>query len=159
MRIFSAATLLAVAGCDAAPPGSEALAKLATGEAAAAGRIACAPAGAAEVQPLCSVDRTRTAQGLILTLRNPDGGFHRLQVTGDGRGVIAADGAEKAAVRIVNADEIDVTIGGDRYRLPATIGAPPKGIAVDGIPPGTAPPDPATIDYAPPGTSNTGGAK
>ena len=43
-------------------------------------------------------------------------------VTHDGRGVIAADGAEPAKVTVVGTDGIEVSIGGDRYRLPATIG-------------------------------------
>ncbi|HEU4958786.1 MAG TPA: hypothetical protein VFT56_00115 [Sphingomonas sp.] len=57
----------------------------------------------------------------MLVVRNPDGGFHRLQVTHDGRGVIAADGAESAKVTIVEAGTIEVAIGGDRYRLPAVV--------------------------------------
>jgi hypothetical protein len=59
----------------------------------------------------------------VLTLHNPDGGFHRLLVTKDGRGVVAADGAEPAIVRVVGEREIEVAIGGDRYRLPATVAA------------------------------------
>ncbi len=127
MRIFSAGLLLVMAGCGPAAPGNETLVGLAQGatpdEAAKAGLIGCALAGAEVPERSCSVDRTVTAQGLVLTLRNPDGGFHRVLVTGDGRGVIAADGAEKAVVRIVGSAEIEVAIGGDRYRLPATIAA------------------------------------
>lgn len=90
------------------------------------GRIACAPQGAADFKPACTLDRVEDADGLTLVVHNPDGGFHRLRVTKDGRGVVAADGAEKAEVTIVGAGEIEVAIGGDRYRLPATIkdGAP-----------------------------------
>ena len=64
-----------------------------------------------------------TAQGLILTVHRPDGGFHRLLVK-PGYGVVAADGAEEAKVTIVGANEIEVAIGGDRYRLPATVKQP-----------------------------------
>ena len=39
------------------------------------------------------------------------------------RAAIAADGAEPAMVSIVEKGTIDVALGGDRYRLPATIGA------------------------------------
>ena len=84
-------------------------------------RITCAPQGAADFKPFCTLDRIEDAGGLTLVVHNPDGGFHRLRVTKDGRGVIAADGAEKAKVTIVGAGEIEVAIGGDRYRLPATI--------------------------------------
>jgi len=85
------------------------------------GRIACAPQGAADFKPVCALDRIEDGDGLTLVVHNPDGGFHRLRVTKDGRGVVAADGAEKARVTIVGAGEIEVAIGGDRYRLPATI--------------------------------------
>jgi hypothetical protein len=90
----------------AAPPGAE--------------RIECAPSG----QPfasVCAVDRAQSPDGLTLTVRGPDGSFRRLLVTKDGRGVIAADGVEQAVVTPVGADRIEVAIGGDRYRLPATV--------------------------------------
>ena len=85
------------------------------------GRILCAH-GDAPLTRDCTVDRTDDTQGLILTLRHPDGGFRRLRVTGDGRGVVAADGADEAKVSVVGAEGIEVALGGDRYRLPATIG-------------------------------------
>ena len=85
------------------------------------GNIACAPQGASEFKRACTLDRVAGDDGLSLVVHNPDGGFHRLLVTKDGRGVVAADGAEKAAVTITGPGEIEVAIGGDRYRLPATI--------------------------------------
>ncbi|MEQ9663241.1 MAG: hypothetical protein RLN87_11925 [Parasphingopyxis sp.] len=85
------------------------------------GMVYCAPGGATGFQPDCTIERTQTAEGLILTLRHPDGGFRRLLVTNDGRGVIAADGAEQAAVTPLSQGEIEVALGGDRYRLPATV--------------------------------------
>ncbi|MEH3159622.1 MAG: hypothetical protein PGN08_12270 [Sphingomonas taxi] len=85
------------------------------------GRILCSKGGAA-LRRACTVDRTQEERGLILTVRHDDGGFHRLLVTTDGRGVVAADGAEPARVTLAEADAIDVAIGDDRYRLPATIG-------------------------------------
>jgi len=84
-------------------------------------KIPCAAVGDAELAPACTVDRAETPDGVILTLRHPDGAFHRLQITRDGRGVIAADGAEPATVTPLGPDEIEVTIGGARYRLPATV--------------------------------------
>lgn len=84
------------------------------------GHIACAQ-GDADVTRSCTVDREQSADGLILTVRHPDGAFHRLLVTKDGRGVIAADGAEQARVTVRANDEIEVSLGGDRYRLPATV--------------------------------------
>lgn len=84
-------------------------------------KVDCAPPGTADLTPVCTLDRTETAAGTILTLRHPDGAFHRLQVTRDGRGVIAADGAEPARVTPVGPDRIEVELGGARYRLPATV--------------------------------------
>jgi len=71
----------------------------------------------------CIVEQTRAEGHLILTVRHADGGFHRLLVTQDGRGVVAADGAQAARISAVDKQSIDVTIGTDRYRLPATITA------------------------------------
>lgn len=82
------------------------------------GRVECRLAGSNDFQRLCEVERRDTG---ALTLRNPNGGFHRLRITDDGRGVAAADGAEAAEVTIAGTGQIEVAIGGDRYRLPATI--------------------------------------
>lgn len=87
-------------------------------------RIACARRGSQIFAATCTVERESDDQGLLLTIRHPDGGFHRFRVTTDGRGVIAADGAEVAHVKVLGNDQIEVALGGDRYRLPATIGRP-----------------------------------
>lgn len=88
-----------------------------------AGNIVCARAGSNAFARTCTVDRAQSEAGLVLTLRHPDGAFRRLLVTKDGRGVIAADGAEPAIVSIIGNGEIEVAVGGDRYRLPATVKA------------------------------------
>lgn len=87
------------------------------------GRIDCRIAADAQFQRFCTIERTRTADGLILTVRKPDGGFRRLLATRDGRGVVAADGAEQAQVQIIGDNMIEVAIAGDRFRLPARIGS------------------------------------
>lgn len=111
----SALLLLALAGCSSGEtPSGEAI------PAADADRIPCAR-GNAPLEPNCTVERMVDGEGLVLTVRHGDGGFHRLRVINDGRGVVAADGAEPARVTVVGADGIDVSIGQDRYRLPATI--------------------------------------
>ena len=123
-RIYSLALLILLAGCQSRSPEGNGLAQIeASGDADAAdsGRIDCAPAGSSDFSRQCTVDRATTDQGLVLTVRRPDGGFHRLLVTRDGRGVVAADGAEKAKVSITGARQIEVAIGGDRFRLPATV--------------------------------------
>jgi hypothetical protein len=90
------------------------------------GKIPCALVGAADFSPVCTVERSEDADGLILTMRHPDGGFRRLRVMKDGRGVTAADGAVKAKVSLAGDRTIEVALAGDRYRLPATVkGSPP----------------------------------
>ena len=110
---------ISAAACDSADPAASALAT--TGD----NHIACQPAGAETLAPVCAVERSVSEQGLILTLRHPDASFRRLLVTSDGRGVIAADGAEQAKVRIADTigqgSEIEVMLAGNRYILPATI--------------------------------------
>jgi hypothetical protein len=85
------------------------------------GRIVCAQHGSNDFARVCTVDRVDGADGLVLTVSHPDGSFHRLLVTKDGRGVVAADGAEKAVVTVLGPGNIEVELGGDRYRLPATV--------------------------------------
>lgn len=92
----------------------------------AKGEIVCARAGSNDFARTCTVDRADSEAGLMLTLRHPDGAFRRLLVTRDGRGVVAADGAEKAVVKVIGTGEIEVTLGGDRYRLPATVKSKPS---------------------------------
>src|SRR5688500_9903214 len=64
-------------------------------------RIDCAMAGADACERGCTVERIESAEGLTLTLRAPNGSFRRLLVTEDGRGVVAADGADPARVSIL----------------------------------------------------------
>lgn len=85
--------------------------------------IACALGGASQFAEDCTVEQSSDGETVILTLRHPDGGFRRLRVTQDGRGVATADGALPAQVAIEGDRQIGVTIGSDRYRLPATVGA------------------------------------
>ena len=82
--------------------------------------VPCAHAGAT-LAAACTIDRSSTREALVLTLRHPDGAFRRLLVTRDGRGVVAADGAEPAHVTVIDPDTIEVAVAGDRYRLPATV--------------------------------------
>src|SRR3546814_10758645 len=60
---------------------------------AAGDHIPCAPQGAAGFTRVCTIEH----DGDTITVRNPDGGFHRLVIAGDGS-VSAADGAEAAQV-------------------------------------------------------------
>lgn len=83
-------------------------------------RIECAVDGAAAFARLCTIERSAGPETLFI-LRGPNGGFRRLAATRDGRGVTAADGAVPATVTVVGKDLIEVSIGRDRYRLPARI--------------------------------------
>jgi len=83
-------------------------------------RVECAIDGAAAFERVCTIERN-AGRDVVFTIRSPSGSFRRLAATRDGRGVMAADGAESADVRIVGKDLIEVSIGADRYRLPARI--------------------------------------
>ncbi|KKC23809.1 hypothetical protein WP12_23035 [Sphingomonas sp. SRS2] len=83
--------------------------------------IPCLLPGASEYKMLCTIDRMITPDGAVLTARAPDGEFRRLLVVKDGRGVIAADGAEMVKVTPAGSDGIDVMAGDIVYRLPAKI--------------------------------------
>lgn len=123
-RISSVIPLLVLAACQQADTNTQVLAEAEVNqmaEAAEDGKINCALAGAAEFARVCTLDREQGPEGLILVARHPDGGFRRLRVTNDGHGVVAADGAEQAEVAIAGRDEIEVALGDDHYRLPATI--------------------------------------
>lgn len=85
--------------------------------------IACALDGAEVFADACRVDRTVENSRLILTVRHPDGGFRRLEVVKDGRGIVAADGAEQATVALSDG-MLDVSVGKDHYLLPATMKNP-----------------------------------
>jgi hypothetical protein len=121
MRIAAALALLAAA-CGPAEP----VAQPTNGAAAPApgvpdNRIECRVAGAAAFVRACSMTGADSPRGRVLTIRKADGGFRRLLVTRDGRGVAAADGAERSHVTVLGDNRIEVEIGGDRFRLPATI--------------------------------------
>jgi hypothetical protein len=106
--------LLALAACseESAPP---------SGPQPKSEQVECAIGGGAPFEPVCTLERNMGPDGLTLTIRSPSGSFRRLLVTKDGRGVVSADGAERAAVTPIAGNQIEVAIAGDRYRLPATV--------------------------------------
>lgn len=123
---FAIVLSIFLAACESQPTENIAQQPEAPNQTAAAAqpnapKIPCAGPGAADLAPVCTFDITETPAGTILTLRHPDGAFRRLQITRDGRGVIAADGAEPAKVTPLGPDQIEVELGGARYRLPATV--------------------------------------
>jgi hypothetical protein len=107
LRIFSAALLL-LAACS---PG-----KVATQD--ERDLIDCALHGASKFTRDCVAE---WRPGWIggergLTVRHPDGSFHRLTAFDDGRGFETADGADRAEI-LVRQDRTYVTVGSDRYRF------------------------------------------
>ncbi len=91
-------------------------------EAGIEGRIDCALEGAQAFARDCTLTEMEGADGTVLVVGRADSGYRRLAVTDDGRGVIAADGAEPATVTIIGDGVIEVAVGSDRYRLPADTG-------------------------------------
>lgn len=103
--------VLLLAGCDRAQAPAE--------QAEPAGaRAACALNGS-DAYADCQVLRTTGKDGATLTMIAPDGAFRRLAVATDGGTITAADGAEAARVGRGPGGEVEVTVAGDRYRLPA----------------------------------------
>ena len=117
-------TLVALAGCDRTPDNSDLAEAEERGsrEAAENGRIECALEGSKLFDRTCTVEEMSGENGATLVVGRANVGYRRLQITTDGRGVVSADGAEPAKVSIVGDNVIEVTIGHDRYRLPANTG-------------------------------------
>lgn len=84
-------------------------------------RIACALAGETEFTEQCDVERVQNGDKRELVIRHPDGGFRRFEIVSDGRGLVAADGAEAAMVTPLADGRIQLSVGTDRYRIPATV--------------------------------------
>ena len=109
------ASLLLVSACSG---GGEDAAPEPEGE-----EVACATAGATTLDQQCTVERTREDGVMTLIIHHPDGGFRRLTVPADGNALVAADGADVAQIA-AQADGMLVTLGGDRYLLPAGVTSP-----------------------------------
>jgi len=135
MRIGPALAAFALASCGGGEENGTADAD--SGKAAAADEAAPAPAlaedgtiecaiGGGRFERSCTVERREGPQGLRLTIRNAEGGFRRLLLPRDGSGAVAADGAEPAQVTVLADGRAEVAIGGDRYRLPPTLGPEPR---------------------------------
>ena len=112
MRISSATALMLLAACssdpgETRPPDPDDL-------------VECALAGAVSFARDCAVEQVREDGTLYLVVRHPDGGFRRFEVLTDGGGLASADGADPARIA-VHGDGIEVALGADRYRFPATI--------------------------------------
>ncbi len=79
--------------------------------------IYCALAGAKEFTTDCRLDRVMLDGRQTFVIRHPDGAFHRLEVSGDGQNLLAADGAD-VTQSARKGDRYEVILGQDRYVVP-----------------------------------------
>lgn len=107
-----AVVAFATGGCDRRPDEAP---QVASGDM----KIACALGGAKQFSAACDMERTGVEGMRLLIVRHPDGAFRRFEVLTDGRGVAVADGAEEARLAL-DGKELEVAVGSDRYRFPAT---------------------------------------
>ncbi len=143
MQIFKAsilitAPLLLVSCNNSSDKNAGKLDGLASEAAANDGKVECALAGSKEFARTCDKEWTVGAKGKTLVIRHPDGGFRRFNILTDGRGLEAAEGAEKANIVTLENDLIEVSVGDDRYHLLAKIKAsdmPATAAAPEGIKP------------------------
>ena len=124
MRIFNTGLCLALAACGSAGSSGNASSRGAERSAGDSDSVIACGRGTGSFDRSCTIERAQGDRGTILTLRNPDGAFHRLLVTPDGRRVVAADGADYAVASVATKDAIEVRIDGGRYRLPYAILGP-----------------------------------
>lgn len=92
---------------------------------AADGKIDCAVSGQKELTRSCLTEKISGTDGQSLIIRHANGGFRRFKILTDGRGLKAAEGAEKISITLLDNGKIEVIVAGDRYQLPAQI-KPPK---------------------------------
>ncbi len=85
--------------------------------------IDCALAGSLKFLPDCFVEDSRVGERRFLIVRHKDGAFRRFEMVDDGRGVIAADGADPATADWSSEGILEVSVGNDRYRFPARMKA------------------------------------
>lgn len=111
-RAAAGAALLALAACARAPAGDPEPPMV---------TIDCATGGATTFTRDCRVEPAREGAQHLLVVHHPGGGFRRLLKVDDGRGVVAADGVEEARVQWLADGRLEVSLGGDRYRFPATV--------------------------------------
>jgi hypothetical protein len=121
VKAVAPAALMLLAACSGPAPDDTATPSPTQGAAAAGEQtIECAIGGAAYLGRDCKVEETSMDGTKILVVRHPDGGFRRFAILNDGRGLATADGAEQAETSIEQG-YLDVSVGSDRYRFPATI--------------------------------------
>lgn len=113
---------LGLAACGSDTSGDLKNAEKEADEAAALnGKVECALAGSAAFERTCTTEQIAGAEGNILVIRHPDGGFRRFDILTDGRGLTPADGFDETKISLLSDGMIEVSSGDDKYRLPAQI--------------------------------------
>ena len=110
MRISSASLALVLVGCSSNDITDEVTEIIGD-------PVECALGGATKFAPECTIER---GDGTVLTLRHRDGGFRRL-VWQSGGVIDTADGAETVGFAMLNDGRTEISVGDDRYRLPAKL--------------------------------------
>ncbi|MEQ1539710.1 MAG: hypothetical protein ABL928_12360 [Sphingorhabdus sp.] len=121
--ILTATLSLALSGCGSDTDADLLAAEGETAEEAALqGKVECALAGSAEFNRNCTTERVSGAEGQMLVVRHPDGGFRRFKILTDGRGLSPADGFDADfKITVMANGMIEVKSVDDVYRLPAAI--------------------------------------
>lgn len=78
--------------------------------------IECAIGSVAQMVRECRLERSGEAARFVV--HHPDGGFRRLVLSPDAKGLVPADCADEARNRL-SQGMIELSIGQDRYRIPA----------------------------------------
>ncbi|HST37263.1 MAG TPA: hypothetical protein VLK25_11620 [Allosphingosinicella sp.] len=120
MRLAPAALLL-LAACSGEPGDQTTNSAAAPAKGQPDRRIECRGTEAEPFARTCSMETFDSNDGRLVTVRKPDGGFRRLRVSNDGRGIVAADGAEQVTMANLRDGRILVSIGDDHFRLPGTV--------------------------------------
>ena len=84
-------------------------------------KIDCALGGSAQFERRCWVEIAGEQGRKLLVVRAPDGSFRRFLAVNDGRGAVPADGSEDASAQWVDGGVLQLTVGSDRYRFPASV--------------------------------------
>src|SRR5690606_28997244 len=116
-RSFALPLLVLLAACKVAED-PQAAAQEAREE--AGGSVVACAHGEAEYAQDCWYERSDEDGQRLLVIHHQDGSFRRFEIVDDGRGLVAADGADAAQVA-VEGEMIEVTLADYRYLLPATI--------------------------------------
>ena len=121
--ILLASLSLALSACGSDPEADLLAAEGQTAEEAALqGKIECALAGSTDFNRNCTTERVSGAEGQMLVVRHPDGGFRRFKILTDGRGLLPADGIDPDfKIKVLPNGMIEVRSVDDTYRLPAAI--------------------------------------